>query len=252
MFNLKYNNLLNSIQKIQILVADLLAPICIKFGLSANSVTIFRLLVAILIAFIFFGNSYVMNLIGLSLMSVIISLDILDGKIARETNTSSDYGRFLDEFSDQIIMYFVFLNLFIYNSSEILNIKIETIGVFFLIGHSISLNIFRELDALLAMKLSSNEVVYEDLWEMVEDRLGKLTLLDTFLISHIDVHRYSISRFLYTASYLILISILLDQIALGFFIITLFTYLRIIVLVFIIASIKLKSNRLSKLFLYYV
>jgi hypothetical protein len=79
------------------LIANLLTPLCLKWGISANTITVSRLLIAILITFIFFGNSYYLNMIGLFLMAIIISLDILDGKVARETKTTSEFGRFLDE-----------------------------------------------------------------------------------------------------------------------------------------------------------
>lgn len=244
MFYLKHKNILNTIQKIQILVADLLTPLCVKCRINANTITVTRLIVAILVTFIFFGNSYYLNLVGLFLMAIIISFDILDGKVARETHTTSELGRFLDESSDQIIMYCVFLNLFLFNKSSILNLDLTYIGIIFLIGHAISLNVFRELDNLLSIGLSSSDVLYEDVWNIIENKFGPLNVLDILLISHIDVHRYSITRLLYTASYLILIGIVLNCIALTFLIISIFTYIRLIFLLFIILCIKrnLKIN----------
>ena len=83
--------------------------LCLRLGVSANQVTIFSWIVAIA-SFVFFASgSYLGAIIGAVLMNVWILLEHVDGNVARCTNSSSQYGDYLDFLSGSVIAQFVFV-----------------------------------------------------------------------------------------------------------------------------------------------
>ena len=117
MFHLKHKNILNFLQKIQEIVAKLIVPIILKTNITPNQVTIGRLIIgAIPIVYFFSYSSYYYNIIGLIYAIFIITLDVVDGELARQKNMTSRLGQYLDESSDRIIMYVILGSVFIFNN----------------------------------------------------------------------------------------------------------------------------------------
>ena len=82
----------------------------------ANTVTLFRVILALIVLFIIRINPYT-NLIAIFLIILSMLLDIVDGALARRLNTSSLNGSIYDLLADRIIeniffIYFASLSLF--------------------------------------------------------------------------------------------------------------------------------------------
>lgn len=77
-----------------------------KIGLSANQLTILTLLFAGLFFYLMLLGNY-----WLALASIIVSIsvDALDGHLARRKNTASKYGAYLDTIADRYIEFIIFL-----------------------------------------------------------------------------------------------------------------------------------------------
>jgi len=87
-----------------------LARILIKNKIHPNIVTLFSLLFAVVSGFLYLEQIYWLG--GLSFIIALI-LDSTDGRVARGTNTYSDFGAKLDAWSDKIRSIFVALMLLI-------------------------------------------------------------------------------------------------------------------------------------------
>lgn len=79
-------------------------PIFIKLGMSANNVTFFMLLTGIAAAiFVAQGSVFTVS-VGTALYLFAQVLDASDGNVARMTNTSSFFGRFIDGVVDIVML----------------------------------------------------------------------------------------------------------------------------------------------------
>jgi len=210
-------------------------PFLLKSNITPNQVTIFRLIIGVIpIVYFFSFGSYYFNVVGLLYAIFIIALDIVDGDLARKKNMTSRLGQYLDESSDRIIMYAILGSIFIFNNEGVFGIDWSLIVTLFLISHAFSLTIFPELDKLLKAELSSSKITYEDLWVVLDKSDHKIRVIDKIHISFIDVHRYSLTRLVFTVSYMLLIGIIFNQIPLAFFILTVGSLIRNLVLWFTI------------------
>ena len=120
---------------VQDLIAKPLAKIMIRLKISANFVTLLGLAFAI-----FSGLAYLYKfyLTGSLLFFLALVMDSTDGRVARGTNTFSDFGAKLDSLADKVRSFFVaFLFL--------LSLKLDLTNVMLLFGFYITLPLIRFL-----------------------------------------------------------------------------------------------------------
>ena len=100
-----------SLLPINSFLAEPLVPWFIRWKISANAVTLLSLLFGLAGAFLFLGGSnsfMVLGAVGFLLANV---LDECDGKVARQTGTSSRLGALLDTLADFFVHTAFFLTL---------------------------------------------------------------------------------------------------------------------------------------------
>lgn len=249
MFYFKHRNILNILQHLQVSIARLFVPILMQIGVSPNMVTIFRFVIGASFATYFFSSGgYINNLCGLLVAFLATIFDFVDGELARKTNKASNLGKFLDESSDQIFMYMIFLSIFLSNGNRgVFSSSIKEIGVVFLIIHAFTLCLFEIINSMLNARLSSNTLSYEDLWKVLVDKYGKLDFQDKICLSILDVHKYNVTKIFFTVSYLLILGILVDQIPFIFSILCITFLFRSICLYIGIVLVKSKKNTNLKL-----
>ena len=89
---------------VQDLIAKPLAKMLIRLGVAANYVTLLGLILSLSSGFAYLYQYY---LIGSLLFFSALVLDSTDGRVARGTNTFSDFGAKLDSVADKIRSFFV-------------------------------------------------------------------------------------------------------------------------------------------------
>lgn len=85
--------------------------LCVNMGVSAWTVSIFSVLVAIAGCVMIGFDSYLLRWIGIVLINTWAILDCVDGNVARVTKTQSDSGAFMDAESGYIMYACVYLAL---------------------------------------------------------------------------------------------------------------------------------------------
>lgn len=85
--------------------------LCVKLGISAASVTYLSILTVLAGALLTALGNYTMQIIGVSLFSLWIVLDCVDGNIARYKKTFSQYGEYIDAVGGYFASAFLFLSL---------------------------------------------------------------------------------------------------------------------------------------------
>ncbi len=116
------------------------ADFFIKRNISANTVTVFALIIGLTSSvLLFFG----WNIIAVVVLWVSGYFDALDGTIARKTCTKSKLGGFLDIIFDRIIEIAIIISLCLVNSS------LAIYSVFLLSGIILSMTVFLTSGALI-------------------------------------------------------------------------------------------------------
>ena len=88
-----------------------LAWLCLKLGISANAVTYFAFTIGFTgCIFLAFG-SYGGMIVGALLVNICALLDYVDGNVARGSNSSGSYGKFLDSLGDFTISVLLFMSI---------------------------------------------------------------------------------------------------------------------------------------------
>ncbi|NTW01257.1 MAG: CDP-alcohol phosphatidyltransferase family protein [Oscillochloris sp.] len=80
-----------------------LGRVCIRMGLTANTLTYLSLALSIVTGYLIARNLFWWGIIGILLASV---ADVLDGATARASSTASPYGTVLDHVSDRYAEFF--------------------------------------------------------------------------------------------------------------------------------------------------
>jgi len=249
MFYFKHKNILNILQHLQVSIARIFVPIFMYLGISPNSVTLLRFVIGVSFAtYYFLSGGYANNLCGLLVAFLATIFDFVDGELARKTNSTSNVGKFLDESSDQIFMYMIFLSIFLSTGNGgLFSTSIREIGIVFLVIHAFTLCLFEVINSMLNARLSSNALSYEDLWAVLFDKYGQLNFQDRVSLSMLDVHKYSVTKIFFTVSYLLIFGILIDQIPLIFLILCVTFLFRSICLYIGIILVKSKKYTNIKL-----
>ena len=82
--------------------SKIISPFFIKYDFSANSVTIISGLFGLSGSLLIILNNNIYNILAFLFLNIFVVLDLVDGEIARETKTTSLYGRWLDLFFDKL------------------------------------------------------------------------------------------------------------------------------------------------------
>ncbi len=75
----------------------------IRFGVTANQASVLSILTGIAAALFFLGGSFVLNLVAILLLYVSLTLDQIDGELARYYDTVSLNGVYIDELRHLLI-----------------------------------------------------------------------------------------------------------------------------------------------------
>lgn len=111
---------------VQDLFAIPLAKLFIKLKLKANYVTLIGLFSSIASGLLYLNHSYIL---GSFLFFVALVMDSTDGRVARGTNTFSDFGAKLDAVTDKVRSFFVAL-CFIFSLEYGLRISMLLFGFY--------------------------------------------------------------------------------------------------------------------------
>lgn len=97
--------------------------LCVMLGLSASAVTFISIVTVIIGSVLIALGNFTMQVIGVSLFSLWIILDCVDGNIARYKKTFSEYGEYIDAVGGYFASALLFLSLgyLAYKTSEYSN-----------------------------------------------------------------------------------------------------------------------------------
>jgi len=98
-------------------IFDLLVNPIKRTGVNANQLTVLSLFFALLYLYLIYTRNY-----PLALFSIIIAitLDALDGHLARATRTASKYGAYLDTIVDRYVEFIILFSLLLVNLPTII------------------------------------------------------------------------------------------------------------------------------------
>ena len=75
----------------------------------ANQLTLFRIFLSFLFMFFIFQGGFLFRLLALLVFLLAVVTDLYDGKIARQRNQVSDFGKLMDPIADKILVLAAFL-----------------------------------------------------------------------------------------------------------------------------------------------
>lgn len=238
-------NLLNRLQDVQIFVAHLIVKLLISTPITANQVTVFRICLTIPFSFYFFSQGkYLYNLIGLVFVLAMMTLDFVDGELARQKNMTSKLGKYLDEGFDMVIVLTILFSIFIgvLKATDYKDLW-SIFFVFFLINNLYQIILINEFTKKTTYTLTS-----ENRFLNIEEKYkasNLITFIDSIFLCIIDVHRRSISKICFTISYVLMLTILTNQIFFGFVFLSITYLIRNIFLLYI--NIVLSSDIKTKI-----
>ena len=238
-------NLLNRLQDVQIFVAHLIVKLLISTPITANQVTVFRICLTIPFSFYFFSQGkYLYNLIGLVFVLAMMTLDFVDGELARQKNMTSKLGKYLDEGFDMVIVLTILFSIFIgvLKATDYKDLW-SIFFVFFLINNLYQIILINEFTKKTTYTLTSENRILN-----IEEKYkasNLITFIDSIFLCIIDVHRRSISKICFTISYVLMLTILTNQIFFGFVFLSITYLIRNIFLLYI--NIVLSSDIKTKI-----
>lgn len=89
-------------------ISGFLTRVFLKFGLSANAVTMISMAIGLIAAIFFAEGGYAAGIIGALLFQLSAIVDCCDGEIARLTFTESASGEFIDQLADNVVHTAIF------------------------------------------------------------------------------------------------------------------------------------------------
>lgn len=101
-----------------------------------NKLTILRIILSVIFAFVLFQQTFISILIALSLFIIASITDFLDGYIARKYNLITDFGKIMDPIADKFLILAAF---FIFAYYDVIYMWMFVVIAF----REISLTIFR-------------------------------------------------------------------------------------------------------------
>ena len=116
----EYDNSLTIVSRTYRPVGLVLGFICVRIGLSANSISLFRVLIVLLCFYLLTltGNQYLcLRITAVCLLLLVKILDYTDGAVARFLDSTSELGAKFDEISELVVRAGMILVLFGYYSN---------------------------------------------------------------------------------------------------------------------------------------
>lgn len=109
----------------------------------ANKITLTRTFLGLIIFFFIRKDSLILLLIAFFLILITSISDYLDGKIAKETNTTTKFGAIIDPFADKIVVFSCYMAFL-----DIKELNIPVFAIFLIIIRELSVASLRVLAAL--------------------------------------------------------------------------------------------------------
>lgn len=213
-----------------------------KTGITPNQITIFRFVISLPATLYFFSRGeYFYNLIGLAVYLLLVPLDWVDGDLARLTGQSSSLGKWLDDTTDRILVLAVLGSLFYAGMvADPLRWGLLTLGFF-------SIHFF--LTTLLEDFKDRFNLDFAQYAEVEEEALssGNPSLLDRLLVNFLNVHRSSLTKFLFCISYPLFVGIIIDRLFLTFVFLMITFSLRSIGIMFLMYAAAKEGQTKSRL-----
>ncbi len=199
------------LDKLRARLAYEIAKALAKTGITPNQITIFRFAISFPFTLYFFSRGeHFYNLLGLAVYLSLVTLDWVDGDLARLTNQTSPLGKWLDDTSDRILVLAVLGGLFY------AGIASDPRWWGFLTLAFFSIHFF--LTTLLEDFNNHFNLEFSQYAEVEKQALsvGQPSLLDRILVNFLNVHRNSFSKFFFCISYPLVVGIITDQLFLTF------------------------------------
>ena len=229
----KQKNFFNKIQDFQILIAHQIVKLLLKTSITPNQVTIFRILLTVPFSiYLFSKGQHFFNILGLIFILAMMTLDFVDGELARKKNMTSKIGKYLDESFDMVIVLTILFSIFIgeLKSKDFPELW-SIFFVFFILNNLYQIILLNEFTKKTTYTLTS-----ENEFLNIEKKYksnNSIKFFDSIFLSIIDVHRSSISKFCFTISYVLILTILTNQIFYGFIFLSITYFIRNIFLIYI-------------------
>jgi len=134
----------------------------LRLGISANQTTLIGLIVGIIgCVFLAFG-SYWAAITGAALVNIAVLLDVMDGNVARYSNSATRYGDYLDRMASAIItlLMFITVGVGVFNHPDP---YLNSLSQIFL-GANIDRSIYLVLGLLIALLSIFGFLVSANLW----------------------------------------------------------------------------------------
>ncbi len=221
-------------ENIALKIAHRIAEVLAKTEIRPEQITILRFIIAAPASVYFFSRGkYLYNVVGLAIYMLLAILDWVDGHLARISGRTSDWGKWLDETSDRVLMLLVLASIFYAGMvSDDGRTWIGLSVVFFPVLFFLTA-LLNEFDRMFNMGLGR--------YPEIERRVYQLDLFptsaDKFLFNLVNPHRNSITKFCFIISYPLFLGILTDRLALTFAFITFMFALRTVGLIFVVCRV---------------
>jgi phosphatidylglycerophosphate synthase len=237
-------NILNFFQDKQIVIAHFLVKFFIKTSITPNQITVVRAIIFTpIFAYLFSRGEYYFNLIALLFVFIALTLDFVDGELARQKNMTSLLGKFLDEILDLlyvcVILFSIYLG-YVNTNNKFTDIFAVSL-IFFLLNNFYQVHLLRNFDENVGYEISGKKP-YSDIIEDFKNKGFKVKISDYFFLSFIDVHANSLSKILFTISYALLVGIIFKVEYICFMFLGITFFIRNIFLLYILFIIKIKKK----------
>lgn len=140
----------------------------------ANKITLLRALLAIIMFFLMISENPIAVIIASFIFAFAACTDWVDGRIARETNTSTPFGAIVDPFVDKILVGAAF---FAFTDIHFLDVPVW--AVFIIILRELTVSTLRVLAAL------NNKVLAAERWGKFKTTVQLISIGIIFIIADI-------------------------------------------------------------------
>lgn len=235
-----------SLENLGINIALKIAKILAKTKITPRQVTIARFIISAPLSLYFFSQGkYIYNVIGLFLYIFLAIFDWVDGRLAELKKLPSEtkpLGRLIDSTLDQILMMIVLGSIFYAG----INSDQREIWLFITIFYFSSLLFLNTLLYKFEQIIGLEYKKYPEVGEKISKFTKNFFLRDRILWSFIYVRSNSIATFFFTVSYPLFLGIIFNQLIPIFIFISFMTFLRGIVIFFVLYQIlNVKRSNLA-------
>lgn len=175
----------------------------------ANKITLTRTVLGVVLFFLIDRSSTLFLTLAYIILIISTISDYLDGKIARETNTTTKFGAIIDPYADKIIVFSCYLAFL-----DIKELNIPVFAIYLIIIRELSIASLRVLAALdnyvLAAEFSGK---FKTLTQFISIHLIMLYLLLSSLQAKNEIIKIILERFKPVPSYLVIFTAIVTVIS---------------------------------------